>query len=193
MCRKFVKKNDLKWHFKLGGLFNDHRKKVYFNKFSWGRPPRPPYVGCTLMYPPFVAPWLGSALSCRWRPVPPTLLRSPPTPKVADNPALDMEWLSTLFPNTESIIMWYEYNWNDLVWFLDDAAVKNRLTECLETILNKAQEPPKSKKVQHSNAKNAVLFEAINLIIHMDSDPNLLVRACNQLGQFLQHRETNLR
>jgi len=75
----------------------------------------------------------------------------------------------------------------------DDASVKNRLTECLETILNKAQEPPKSKKVQHSNAKNAVLFEAINLIIHMDSDPNLLVRGCNQLGQFLQHRETNLR
>lgn len=25
------------------------------------------------------------------------------------------------------------------------------------------------------------------------SEPNLLVRACNQLGQFLQHRETNLR
>ncbi|XP_052799568.1 AP-2 complex subunit alpha-2-like isoform X2 [Mya arenaria] len=75
----------------------------------------------------------------------------------------------------------------------EDPAVKTRLTECLETILNKAQEPPKSKKVQHSNAKNAVLFEAINLIIHMDSDPNLLVRACNQLGQFLQHRETNLR
>ena len=80
-----------------------------------------------------------------------------------------------------------------LFYLSDDAAVKNRLSECLETILNKAQEPPKSKKVQHSNAKNAVLFEAINLIIHMDSDPNLLVRACNQLGQFLQHRETNLR
>jgi AP-2 complex subunit alpha len=78
-------------------------------------------------------------------------------------------------------------------WFAEDAAVKSRLTECLETILNKAQEPPKSKKVQHPNAKNAVLFEAINLIIHMDCDPNLLVRACNQLGQFLQHRETNLR
>jgi len=76
---------------------------------------------------------------------------------------------------------------------VDDPSVKNRLTECLETILNKAQEPPKSKKVQHSNAKNAVLFEAISLIIHMDSDPNLLVRGCNQLGQFLQHRETNLR
>jgi len=75
----------------------------------------------------------------------------------------------------------------------EDPSVRTRLTECLETILNKAQEAPKSKKVQHSNAKNAVLFEAINLIIHMDSDPNLLVRACNQLGQFLQHKETNLR
>lgn len=29
------------------------------------------------------------------------------------------------------------------------------------------QEPHKSKKVQHSNAKNAVLFEAINLIVHL--------------------------
>ncbi|XP_019740044.1 AP-2 complex subunit alpha-2-like isoform X2 [Hippocampus comes] len=75
----------------------------------------------------------------------------------------------------------------------EDAALRSRLAECLETILNKAQEPPKSKKVQHSNAKNAVLFEAISLIIHHDSEPTLLVRACNQLGQFLQHRETNLR
>ncbi|XP_060733121.1 AP-2 complex subunit alpha-2 [Tachysurus vachellii] len=75
----------------------------------------------------------------------------------------------------------------------EDAAIRGRLTECLEMILNKAQEPPKSKKVQHSNAKNAVLFEAISLIIHHDSEPTLLVRACNQLGQFLQHRETNLR
>lgn len=76
---------------------------------------------------------------------------------------------------------------------IEDPGVKNRLTECIEMILNKAQEAPKSKKVQHSNAKNAILFEAINLIIHMDCDAPLLVRACNQLGQFLQHRETNLR
>ncbi|XP_032894316.1 AP-2 complex subunit alpha-2-like isoform X2 [Amblyraja radiata] len=75
----------------------------------------------------------------------------------------------------------------------EDRAIQERLTECLETIMNKVQEPPKSRKVQYSNAKNAVLFEAINLIIHYDSEPNLLVRACNQLGQFLQHRETNLR
>lgn len=50
----------------------------------------------------------------------------------------------------------------------EDPAVRGRLTEGLESILNKAQEPPKSKKVQHSNAKNAVLFEAISLIIHHD-------------------------
>jgi len=75
----------------------------------------------------------------------------------------------------------------------EDPGVRARLTECLETILNKAGEPLKSKKVQHSNAKNAVLFEAISLIIHNDAEPNLLVRACNQLGQFLSHRETNLR
>jgi len=77
----------------------------------------------------------------------------------------------------------------------DDPGVQGRLMECLETILNKAQEPPKLRKVQHSNAKNAVLFEAISLIIHMDSQQTqqILIRACNQLGQFLQHRETNLR
>lgn len=50
----------------------------------------------------------------------------------------------------------------------EDVAVKGRLVECLETVLNKAQEPPKSKKVQHSNAKNAILFETISLIIHYD-------------------------
>ena len=80
----------------------------------------------------------------------------------------------------------------------EDQTLRARLNECLDTILNRAQEPPKSKKVQHSNAKNAVLFEAILLVIHMDSmgavsDPTLLVRVCKQLGTFLAHRETNLR
>lgn len=75
----------------------------------------------------------------------------------------------------------------------DDPSIKSRLNECLDTILQKAQEALKSKKLQHSNAKNAVLFEAINLIIHIDSEPNLLVKACNQLGQFLSHKDTNLR
>ncbi|RNA15633.1 AP-2 complex subunit alpha-2 isoform X1 [Brachionus plicatilis] len=75
----------------------------------------------------------------------------------------------------------------------EDPSIKSRLNECLDTILQKAQEALKSKKLQHSNAKNAVLFEAINLIIHIDSEANLLVKACNQLGNFLSHKDTNLR
>ena len=51
---------------------------------------------------------------------------------------------------------------------LEDSSVYERLKESLETILNRATDPPKSKKIQHTNAKNAVLFEAINLIIHYD-------------------------
>lgn len=61
-----------------------------------------------------------------------------------------------------------ERPFNCVFHFAEDPGVRGRLNECLETILNKAQEPPKSKKVQHSNAKNAVLFEAISLIIHND-------------------------
>lgn len=30
-------------------------------------------------------------------------------------------------------------------------------------------------------------------LLNLFSEPNLLVRACNQLGQFLSNRETNLR
>ena len=38
-----------------------------------------------------------------------------------------------------------------------------------------SQEPHKSKKVQHANAKNAVLFEAINLIVHLQRSVELCV------------------
>uniref|UniRef100_A0A674BK20 AP-2 complex subunit alpha n=1 Tax=Salmo trutta TaxID=8032 RepID=A0A674BK20_SALTR len=57
----------------------------------------------------------------------------------------------------------------------EDGAVKGRLVECLETILNKAQEPPKSKKVQHSNAKNAILFEVMAADEWHDNGPQVLV------------------
>ena len=53
-----------------------------------------------------------------------------------------------------------------LFFVSDDPVVRARLSEALETVLNKTQEPNKSKNVQHSNAKNAVLFESINLILH---------------------------
>ena len=68
MCRKWPKickkikqqkLNHLKWNFDLGGLLNDQGKKVYFNKVSWGRTPRPPppVRGCTLIYPPLTTSW----------------------------------------------------------------------------------------------------------------------------------------
>lgn len=74
-----------------------------------------------------------------------------------------------------------------------DHQVKIKINECLTMILNKQSESAKCRKIQHINAKHAVLFEAINLIFHMDSEANLFVRAANTLGNFLTAKETNIR
>lgn len=74
----------------------------------------------------------------------------------------------------------------------EEASLRVRLEECLEIMLSRAQEAPRSKKLQHSNARHAVLFEAVQLILHLDSG-TLLGRACAQMGHFLTHREANLR
>ena len=49
------------------------------------------------------------------------------------------------------------------------------------------------KNVQQNNAQNAVLFEAINLLIHLDSEHSLMVQVSSRLGKFIQSRETNVR
>jgi AP-2 complex subunit alpha len=49
------------------------------------------------------------------------------------------------------------------------------------------------KNVQQNNAQNAVLFEAINLIIHLDTEHNLMVQISSRLGKFIQSKETNVR
>lgn len=49
------------------------------------------------------------------------------------------------------------------------------------------------KNVQQNNAQNAVLFEAINLIIHLDTEHDLMVQISQKLGKFIQSRETNVR
>ena len=54
-----------------------------------------------------------------------------------------------------------------------------------------ANEMPKN--VQQNNAQNAVLFEAINLLIHLDSESNLMIQISSKLGRFIQSRETNIR
>ena len=49
------------------------------------------------------------------------------------------------------------------------------------------------KNVQQNNAQNAVLFEAINLVIHLDNERTLMVQISSRLGRFIQSRETNVR
>ena len=49
------------------------------------------------------------------------------------------------------------------------------------------------KNVQQNNAQNAVLFEAINLVIHLDTEHNLMMQISQRLGKFIQSRETNVR
>jgi AP-2 complex subunit alpha len=65
------------------------------------------------------------------------------------------------------------------------------IRESLQKILNLALEMPKN--VQQNNAQNAVLFEAINLIIHLDTEQALMKQISSRLGKFIQSRETNVR
>lgn len=69
--------------------------------------------------------------------------------------------------------------------------MRELIRESLQKILNLAIEMPKN--VQQNNAQNAVLFEAINLIIHLDTEQALMKQISSRLGRFIQSRETNVR
>ncbi|TPX68547.1 hypothetical protein SpCBS45565_g02991 [Spizellomyces sp. 'palustris'] len=73
----------------------------------------------------------------------------------------------------------------------DDKTARNKLINVIQTILNNAQDIPKN--VQHNNAQNAVLFEAINLAIHLDPESEIVVQASALLGRFISSKETNIR
>ncbi|CAO1634850.1 unnamed protein product [Sympodiomycopsis kandeliae] len=73
----------------------------------------------------------------------------------------------------------------------EDATVKMTLHNVLETILYNSHDTPKN--VQHNNAQNAVLFEAINLAIHLDTESSVVSKASVLLGKFILSRETNVR
>lgn len=75
--------------------------------------------------------------------------------------------------------------------FLEDTHVRNLIRESLQQILNEALLMPKN--VQQNNAQNSVLFEAINLVIHLDTEQNLMIQISSRLGKFIQSRETNVR
>ena len=49
------------------------------------------------------------------------------------------------------------------------------------------------KNVQQNNAQYAVLFEAINLCIHLGNENALMTQISSRLGRFIQSRETNVR
>ena len=73
----------------------------------------------------------------------------------------------------------------------DDAHVRQLMRDSMQTILDSAREMPKN--TQQNNAQNAVLFEAINLAIHLDTERDLMVQISSQLGKFIGSRETNVR
>lgn len=73
----------------------------------------------------------------------------------------------------------------------DDQNVRDMIHETLQRILDTASDTPKN--VQQNNAQNAVLFEAINLAIHLDSETGLMTQIAVRLGRFITSRETNVR
>eukprot|EP01111_Echinosteliopsis_oligospora_P009213 TRINITY_DN2665_c0_g1_i1.p1 TRINITY_DN2665_c0_g1~~TRINITY_DN2665_c0_g1_i1.p1 ORF type:complete len:1051 (+),score=302.86 TRINITY_DN2665_c0_g1_i1:172-3324(+) len=73
-----------------------------------------------------------------------------------------------------------------------DGATAARLSEILNVIFGSA-DTAKAGTVNHKNALNAVLFEAINLVIDYDNDDALLRQTCALLGRFISAKETNIR
>lgn len=78
-----------------------------------------------------------------------------------------------------------------LILSTEDTHVRSLIRESLQQILREAMLMPKN--VQQNNAQNAVLFEAINLVIHLDTEQELMVQISSRLGKFIQSRETNVR
>jgi len=73
----------------------------------------------------------------------------------------------------------------------EDTHIRQLMRDSLQVILDNAMEMPKN--VQQNNAQNAVLFEAINLTIHLDTEQDLMVQISSKLGKFISSRETNVR
>ncbi|KAF2863916.1 Adaptor protein complex AP-2 alpha subunit [Piedraia hortae CBS 480.64] len=73
----------------------------------------------------------------------------------------------------------------------EDKHVRQLMRESLQAIMDNAMGTPKN--VQQNNAQNAVLFEAINLVIHLDTEKDLMVQISTKLGKFIGSKETNVR
>lgn len=73
----------------------------------------------------------------------------------------------------------------------EDEALRQMLLETIGTIMSTSEELPKNP--QQNNAQNSVLFETINLAVHIGIDQAVSDQAVRSLGKFLSCRETNLR
>lgn len=84
--------------------------------------------------------------------------------------------------------------------FPTDPSVAERLKECLSKILTNSQrtfpesgQPQRTPKSNFYNAHNACFFEMVNLVSTYDNDRDLLVKIATQLGNYLGHKEVNMR
>ena len=73
----------------------------------------------------------------------------------------------------------------------EDVHVRDLMRQSIQQIFHEALMA--QKNVQQNNAQNAILFEAINLVIHLDTEHDLMVQISTRLGKFIQSRETNVR
>jgi AP-2 complex subunit alpha len=73
----------------------------------------------------------------------------------------------------------------------EDRTLSGKLTEVLKKILDNSIDI--SKVSNHNNALHSVLFEAINLIIALESDQDQIMQSASLLGKFISAKETNIR
>ncbi|KWU41010.1 Adaptor protein complex AP-2 alpha subunit [Rhodotorula sp. JG-1b] len=73
----------------------------------------------------------------------------------------------------------------------EDPTLRLVLHNVLERILKNSGD--QHRNVQQNNAQNAVLFEAINLAIHLDTESVVVQQAAHLLGRFILSKETNVR
>ncbi|KAJ1904574.1 hypothetical protein LPJ81_002420, partial [Coemansia sp. IMI 209127] len=73
----------------------------------------------------------------------------------------------------------------------ESAELRALLMSILRHIINVSQEVP--RELQQMDAQYSILFEAINLGIHLDIDQGLMRECAVLLGRFITSRETNVR
>ncbi|ADV23640.1 AP-2 complex subunit alpha [Cryptococcus gattii E566] len=74
---------------------------------------------------------------------------------------------------------------------VDNPQVVEMVNAIIQAIIDSSQDTPRN--IQHNNAQNAVLFESINLAIHIDPSSDVVRNASVLLGRFILAKETNVR